>query len=235
MTLDRRQWLMGAGAAAGLAASPRIAFAAAETDRRLVVIMLRGAMDGLSAAPPVGDPDYETARTGLAIGRPGTASGALALDGTFGLHPALAKLNARYAAKELIVFHAIASPYRDPLAFRWPELARERGRRRRMGWRTVGSTARWWVCQVRRAAGRAELGIALAPAMPLMLRGAVAGHFLVAVGAPWPKRRPRRPRGQGSTRRRSQAVDRADGGGAGQCRRRRQWAARAPAARPLSP
>jgi len=111
--LDRRQWLMGAGAAAGLAGLPTIAFASAETDRRLVVIMLRGAMDGLSAAPPYGDPDYQSARTGLAIPAPGQAGGVLALGSDFGLNPALPKLHARHAAGELIVFQAIASPYRD--------------------------------------------------------------------------------------------------------------------------
>ena len=168
--LDRRQWLMGAGAAAGLAGLPTIAFASAETDQRLVVIMLRGAMDGLSAAPPYGDPDYQSARTGLAIPAPGQAGGVLALGSEFGLNPALPKLHARHAAGELIVFQAIASPYRDRSHFDGQNLL-ENG-----STQPYGLTDGW----LNRAltglpgpatAGRKELGIALAPAMPLMLRG----------------------------------------------------------------
>jgi uncharacterized protein (DUF1501 family) len=169
--IDRRQWLTGAGAAAGLAALPKIAFAAADTDRRLVVVMLRGAMDGLSAAPPVGDPDYAPARAGLAIGRPGSAEGALGLDAMFALNPALARLHDRYGAGELVVFHAIASPYRDRSHFDGQNLL-ENGSTRPYG------LADGWLNRALAglpgpaAAGRRELGIALAPAMPLMLRGA---------------------------------------------------------------
>ncbi|HEY3798209.1 MAG TPA: DUF1501 domain-containing protein [Caulobacteraceae bacterium] len=170
MTLDRRQWLAGAGAVAGLAMAPRIAFAAAETDRRLVVIMLRGAMDGLSAVPASGDPDYETARTGLAIPKPGAVGGGLALDTTFALNPALTHLAERYAAKEAIVFHAIASPYRDRSHFDGQNLL-ENGSTRPYG------LADGWLNRALGdlpgplKTGRSELGIALAPAMPLMLRG----------------------------------------------------------------
>jgi uncharacterized protein (DUF1501 family) len=168
--LDRRQWLIGVGAATGIAGLPSFAFASAETDRRLVVVMLRGAMDGLSAAPPVGDPDYESARTGLAIARPGAAGGALTLDGTFALNPALERLAARYAANEVIVFHAIASPYRDRSHFDGQNLLEN-------GSTTPYGLADGWLNRALAGlpgpskSGRAELGIALAPAMPLMLRG----------------------------------------------------------------
>ena len=57
--------------AAGLAATaaPRFAFASVPTDKRLVIVLLRGAMDGLSAVPAFGDRDSQAARTG--IGSPG--------------------------------------------------------------------------------------------------------------------------------------------------------------------
>lgn len=164
MALDRRQWLAGATASVGFAAAPTIGFAAAETDKRLVVVMLRGAMDGLSAVPPHGDPDYEKARTGLAV------EGALPLDSTFALNPALTGLAARYAAKEAIVFHAIASPYRDRSHFDGQNLL-ENGSTRPYG------LADGWLNRALAGlpgplrAGRPELGIALAPAMPLILRG----------------------------------------------------------------
>src|SRR5216684_6691272 len=49
----------------------------------------------------------------LAIAAPGMADGALALDNNFGLHPSFGFLHERYTAGELVVFHAVASPYRD--------------------------------------------------------------------------------------------------------------------------
>jgi uncharacterized protein (DUF1501 family) len=78
-----------------------------------VVVILRGALDGLSAVPPYADPNYAGLRRELAIAAPGTPDGALNLDGVFGLHPSLGFLHERYAAGELIVLHAVSSPYRD--------------------------------------------------------------------------------------------------------------------------
>lgn len=80
---------------------------------RLVVVILRGALDGLAAVPPYGDARYAGLRQELAIGAPGGDGGALDLDGRFGLHPSLGFLHQRYQAGELAVLHAIASPYRD--------------------------------------------------------------------------------------------------------------------------
>ncbi len=57
-----------------------MAFAAEPTDKRLVVVLLRGAMDGLSAAPAWGDPDFERARNGMA------QADFIKLDSMFGLH-----------------------------------------------------------------------------------------------------------------------------------------------------
>jgi uncharacterized protein (DUF1501 family) len=164
--IDRRQILGGLA----LASAPRFAFATEPTDKRLVVVLLRGAMDGLSAVPAHGDPDFERARNGLAIPRPGQADGALPLDATFGLHPALAGLHQRYAKKELVVFHAIASPYRDRSHFDGQNLLEN------------GSDAPYglpdgWLNRAlvglppARAQGRADLGVALTPSMPLMMRG----------------------------------------------------------------
>jgi uncharacterized protein (DUF1501 family) len=168
--IDRRHLLASLTAASALSGAPRIAFAAGQTDRRLVIVLLRGAMDGLSAAPAFGDPDYERARNGLATPRPGQAGGALDLDGHFGLHPSLTGLHARYAAKELVVFHAIASPYRDRSHFDGQNLLEN-------GSPTPYGLADGWLNRAllglpdNARAGRSNLGVALAPAMPLMLRG----------------------------------------------------------------
>src|ERR1700749_674616 len=71
------------------------AFAAMPGDRRLVVVILRGALDGLAAAPPHGDKDYASARGQLAL--PTSGTGAFHdLDGFFGLHPSFASLKTLY-------------------------------------------------------------------------------------------------------------------------------------------
>jgi uncharacterized protein (DUF1501 family) len=112
MILDRRRLLQSFAATGALAAQARFAFAATPGDRRLVVVILRGALDGLAAAPPHGDKDYADIRGDLALQTTGT--GALHdLDGFFGLHPAFTNLKSLYDAKQLIVFHNICSPYRD--------------------------------------------------------------------------------------------------------------------------
>lgn len=76
-------------------------------DNRLVVIILRGAMDGLDVVQPLGDPDLATYRRSLI--RPD----ALELDGFFTLHPGLAQLHPLWQAGELGFVHATSTPYRD--------------------------------------------------------------------------------------------------------------------------
>ena len=114
-TLSRRS-LLSFGAAAGLAAFSlpawtRAAFAAAATDKRFVLVILRGGLDGLASAPPYGDPAYERARGDLAIDT--GSDGILKLDETFGLNPFLKNFEAFYKKGELAVVHALASPYRE--------------------------------------------------------------------------------------------------------------------------
>ncbi|MDZ7812326.1 MAG: DUF1501 domain-containing protein [Ideonella sp.] len=79
---------------------------------RLVVILLRGAMDGLSVVAPYADPDYARARPNLAMAKPGSADGLLDLDGRFGLHPALAPLMPLWQKGQLGFVQASGS--RDP-------------------------------------------------------------------------------------------------------------------------
>src|SRR5678815_3502578 len=99
-------------AGASTLVASRLALADAPTDSRFVFVMLRGALDGLSAVPPVGDPEYSSLRGQIALAKSGEGA-ALPLEGPFGLHPALKFLHASYAAKELAVLHAVASPYRE--------------------------------------------------------------------------------------------------------------------------
>ena len=76
----------------------------------LVLIFLRGGMDGLHVVPPHADPSYQPQRPTLAIPQPGKPNGARDLDGFFGLHPDLAPLEEIYRAKQLAIVHAIGSP-----------------------------------------------------------------------------------------------------------------------------
>ncbi|HTF08884.1 MAG TPA: DUF1501 domain-containing protein [Asanoa sp.] len=108
----RRRVLAGAGAVgvASLAnqiATTRVAFGApSTTNRTLVVVFLRGGMDGLSVIVPRGDRNYLNARRGIAV-QPGAL---LAGDSRFGLHPGLAPLAPFWEAGKMAAVHAVASP-----------------------------------------------------------------------------------------------------------------------------
>jgi uncharacterized protein (DUF1501 family) len=113
--MHRRRLLQGLAASATISvwdAPLKFAFAAVPGDRRLVVVILRGAVDGLAAVPPHGDKDYAAIRGNLALAKDGPTP-LHDLDSMFGLHPALANMKALYDTKELIVFQNICSPYRE--------------------------------------------------------------------------------------------------------------------------
>ncbi len=107
--IDRRTLLGGTLAGAAALFAPRIAFAAAPTDKRFVFIIQRGAADGLGTVVPVGDPAFAGQRGVLAD----VAQGGLTLDSTFTLHPALADIGTLYGERQALFAHAIASPYRE--------------------------------------------------------------------------------------------------------------------------
>jgi uncharacterized protein (DUF1501 family) len=85
-------------------------FAAVDPNpQRLVVVFLRGAIDGLSVVVPYREPTYYTDRPTIAIPQPGQPNGALDLDGQFGLHPALSSLLPLWQQKSLAFVHACGS------------------------------------------------------------------------------------------------------------------------------
>jgi uncharacterized protein (DUF1501 family) len=77
--------------------------------QRLIVIFLRGAVDGLSVVVPYREPTYYSDRPQIAIPQPGQPNGALDLDGQFGLHPALAPIFPLWQQKSLAFVHACGS------------------------------------------------------------------------------------------------------------------------------
>ncbi len=111
LRLTRRAALLGLGGAITLGRAS-LALAAAPTERRFVVILLRGALDGMAAVVPYGDRNLATWRGGLLTGRPGQAGGPLDLGGFYGLHPVLTGMHGLYAAGELMPVHAIAGAWR---------------------------------------------------------------------------------------------------------------------------
>lgn len=159
MSLDRRGFI----GAATLLAAPRILLARAATERRFVFIIQRGAADGLNIVIPYADARYAALRGDLAID-PATA---LKLDGTFALHPALTTLRQLYAGGEATFLHAVASPYRDRSHFDAQNVLETGGMapyQLKDGWmnRLLGLLPR-----------SGKEAIAIAPAVPLALQGAV--------------------------------------------------------------
>ncbi len=169
-TLMKRRGFLQAGALAVGSAllTTRLSFAGGGGDARLVVIIMRGAVDGLAAVPPYGDPDYARLRGNLAIAVPGATDGALKLDNLFGLHPQFGFLMESFTAGELAVFHAVATPYRERSHFDGQDVL-ESGvplpHASQTGWlnRALANSTQ---------AGRgAERGVALGSNVPLMMRG----------------------------------------------------------------
>src|SRR5216684_3517019 len=168
----RRRFLAGTGALAASFTLPNVLFAHSGGPARLVVVILRGALDGLAAVPPHADPNYVGLHRELAIAAPGAADGALALDNNFGLHPSCVFLHERYLAGELVVFHAVASPYRDRSHFDGQNVL-ENGLAKPLG------SADGWLNRALAALPRgtsghnAERAVAISQNVPLILRGDV--------------------------------------------------------------
>ena len=80
------------------------------SQRKLIVVMLRGAVDGLSVVAPYGDPEYARLRPIIAVARPGQENGLIDLDGYFGMHPALRPLQEYWQQQRLAFVHASGSP-----------------------------------------------------------------------------------------------------------------------------
>jgi uncharacterized protein (DUF1501 family) len=172
MTMRSRREFLWAGANLGLgavlaSALPGVSFGALPGARPFVVVILRGALDGLSAVPPFGDSGYVDARGPIAIGRPTEPRGALDLDGFFGLHPALPLLHERWQAGELLVVHAVASPYRERSHFDGQNVLENGGEH------PSGSASGWLNRALGALAGRNVDGLALGQNVPLILRGPV--------------------------------------------------------------
>ena len=168
LILPRRAFLGGAGALALTAALPRAVLADAPTDKRFVLIILRGAMDGLNVVPPYADPTYAGLRGQIAIAKPGETDGATDLNGFFGLHPALADIAPWYKEGALLPIQAVASPYRDRSHFDGQDMLEN-------GMLSPRDTQSGWLNRALTALGGGSdrrIGLAVGQTIPLVLRGA---------------------------------------------------------------
>lgn len=144
-SLSRRAVLMSGGALFAWAHLPRFARAADNRDPRLIVIVLRGALDGLSTVGPVGDPDYAGLHGDIALSLSG-ANPALPLDGLFAVNPAMPVFARLFKAGQAAVVHAAATGYRDRSHFDGQDVL-ESGLPGPATPRPAGSTGRWPACR----------------------------------------------------------------------------------------
>ena len=101
---------LGASLIVPLSRSAWAASTDSPTRKKLVVVMLRGAVDGLNVVAPVGDQNYLRLRPTIGLAAPGSDGGAIDLDGYFGMHPALTPLQPLWQQKKLAFVHASGSP-----------------------------------------------------------------------------------------------------------------------------
>jgi uncharacterized protein (DUF1501 family) len=107
----RRELLGGAGVLFAWPFLPKLARAEGR-DPRMLTIILRGALDGLAAVAPVGDPDWVKLRGDKALVLDGKTP-ALPLDSFFALNPAMPNFLRMYKRGHATVVHAAATPYRE--------------------------------------------------------------------------------------------------------------------------
>ena len=169
LTLPRRATLLGLTSLITLG-RVSLAVAAAPTERRFVVVILRGAMDGLAAVVPYGDPGLAALRPELLPPMPGQDNGLLDLGGTFGLHPAMARSHELYQQSELLVVHAVAGNYRVRSHFEAQDCL-ESGTDHRMtsGWLNRAVAA--MPGPVQPPSNAMSRAIAISSSVPLLLRG----------------------------------------------------------------
>jgi uncharacterized protein (DUF1501 family) len=165
MNLNRRHLVGASAAGIGLAFAGRVAAQSRGPANKLVVVIARGAMDGLSVTVPYGDPNYAALRGGLALAAPGEAGGLLELGEGFGLHPALAGLHDLYGQGQLRFAPAVALPVRVRSHFDAQDVLENGGEALRQqddGWLNRAIVA---------AGGTRLRGLSIGAQTPLILRG----------------------------------------------------------------
>lgn len=164
---SRRALLLGGASFAAWAHLPKFARAADGRDPRLVVVILRGALDGLATVAPTGDPDYAGLHGSIALSPDGPHAATM-LDSFFALHPAMPEFARMYKARHAAVIHAVATPYRDRSHFDGQDVLES-------GFAGPGRVQSGWLNRALEALPKGERvmsGLAIGATAPLVLRGA---------------------------------------------------------------
>jgi uncharacterized protein (DUF1501 family) len=165
---SRRALLLASGVLFAWAYVPKLARAEGR-DPRLLVIVLRGALDGLATVAPVGDPGWVKLRGDKALTLDG-ANAALPLDAFFALNPAMPTVHRLYQAGQATIVHAVATPYRERSHFDGQDVLES-------GIAKPGSIDSGWLNRALAAlepAGRVRTNahaFAVGPVTPLVVRG----------------------------------------------------------------
>jgi uncharacterized protein (DUF1501 family) len=165
---SRRELLLASGTLFAWSYLPKAARAEGR-DPRLLVIVLRGALDGLAAVAPVGDPDWVGLRGDKALTLDGKPP-ALALDSFFALNPAMPNLHRLYKSGAATIVHAAATPYRERSHFDGQDVLES-------GFVKPGATDSGWLNRALGAlqpggrAGGSRDAFAVGPIAPLVVRG----------------------------------------------------------------
>jgi uncharacterized protein (DUF1501 family) len=164
---SRRELLLASGVLFAWAHMPRAALAEGR-DPRFLTIVLRGALDGLAAVAPVGDPDWVRLRGDAALRLDGDTP-ALPLDNFFALNAAMPNLHRMYKAGQASIVHAVASPYRERSHFDGQDVLES-------GLTKPGATDTGWLNRALatlQPAGRVggKEAFAVGPMTPLVVRG----------------------------------------------------------------
>jgi uncharacterized protein (DUF1501 family) len=167
LNLSRRATLLGLTAMAG-GSRVRLALADAPVRQRFLVVLLRGALDGMSAVVPYGDANLAGLRPQLIPPAPGQPNGMYDLGGFYGLNPALAALYEMYQAGEVLPVHAVAGPYRTRSHFEAQDLLQ-------LGTEDTSITSGWLnrLLAELPAGGASLTGLSVGIGTPLLIQGPV--------------------------------------------------------------
>jgi uncharacterized protein (DUF1501 family) len=163
---SRRGLLLGGASFAAWAYLPKIARATDGRDPRLIVVILRGALDGLATVAPLGDPDYAGLHGSIALTSDGPHAATM-LDSFFALHPAMPEFARMYKEKHAAVIHAVSTPYRDRSHFDGQDVLES-------GFAGPGRVQSGWLNRALQALPKGQRvmsGLAVGPTTPLVLRG----------------------------------------------------------------
>jgi len=167
-SLNRRNLLGLSGSLVASAFIPKFARAADARDPRFITIILRGAMDGLSAVAPIGDPDYAALHGDLALTKAGDNAG-IELDSFFSLNPAMTNFARMFKGGQAAVVHATATNYRDRSHFDGQDVLES-------GYSGPGRTDSGWLNRALSALPKGERiaqhnYLAVGAVAPLVIRG----------------------------------------------------------------